>query len=471
MNYTESISWILDKYTIGKFGLPDYDENKYAENIAFVHSLGLKCDCVGWSHLDLSNPRKEEILFKIAAFCKENEWKARAFYERKYVGESDWYFLETDDFDGELFGTPIDTVTDDGEKIQTKTFRAYRNMDPSPKNWWRDLYLPERFRNFCLRNGIEDLDFCWVKDIGKYEAEQYFHGYGKRLLPKIGTAHRINNFYSKSHRMTIDTSGDRKDAVCAAGGAIPELLEVFGLQRISLPNCIARGDLPEGGIAYVNFSEWNSSFVEHTLVIHKDVARALIEERVVAPSKLKPVLVVDELPGGYDWMETSPCMRPALAFREKMLAEYEKLKNSNRPARNITEKDALKALRRAKKEHKEEFEKALPKAKAETLRGTEYQPMIPYYTVANAGYLSDEYRLLSYVQTAEETAAFFKQLETEELSETKPEGYVIAKCPDGDCVLLCENGNVIRFSHEAPEILRQWTSLASFIFDALMEAE
>ena len=41
--------------------------------------------------------------------------------------------------------------------------------------------------------------------------------------------------------------------------------------------------------------------------------------------------------------------------------------------------------------------------------------------------------------------------------------------PDGDKVLLCENGSVIRFSHEAPEVIADWQSLAHFVADAVEE--
>lgn len=57
MKYKEELLWILDK---------DINnckkEEEYKQNIDFVHSLGLKCDCVEWSKLDLSNPRTPEIL-------------------------------------------------------------------------------------------------------------------------------------------------------------------------------------------------------------------------------------------------------------------------------------------------------------------------------------------------------------------------------------------------------------------------
>ena len=59
----------------------------------------------------------------------------------------------------------------------------------------------------------------------------------------------------------------------------------------------------------------------------------------------------------------------------------------------------------------------------------------------------------------------------EELLEEKPEGVVIAVCPDGDGVLLNRDGRVIRFSHEAPEIFAQWPGLPRFIVDAIENAE
>ena len=55
--------------------------------------------------------------------------------------------------------------------------------------------------------------------------------------------------------------------------------------------------------------------------------------------------------------------------------------------------------------------------------------------------------------------------------ESHPAGIVIGKCPDGDTLLLCNDGTVIRFSHEVPEILNQWPSLPQFIFDAISDGD
>ena len=69
MKYSEELLWILDKP-----GTTLHNQDKaFQKNIEFVHSLGLKCDCVGWCKMDLSNPRTAEILRRISMFCKETD--------------------------------------------------------------------------------------------------------------------------------------------------------------------------------------------------------------------------------------------------------------------------------------------------------------------------------------------------------------------------------------------------------------
>lgn len=100
---------------------------------------------------------------------------------------------------------------------------------------------------------------------------------------------------------------------------------------------------------------------------------------------------------------------------------------------------------------------------------TAYHPVVPYYAIANGGFLSDEYEFLSYTQALLLNDEFQQDLIMEELLDTKPDGVVIAKCPDGDVILLCSDGMVVRFSHEMPEITEQWENLAQFFADAASE--
>ena len=452
MHYTEKLMWILDKAG-EKYDTLEEQERLYAENREFVHSLGLKCDSVGWCDLDLANPGVDEIFGKISSFCAENGWRGRCIYTRKFVGESDWYELVPGDFKDNTICGRIETVTESGEKLTIPIIKAFHEMSATPKSWGRNMYVPERFRNFCLEHDVQGLDFCWLRDRGKYQAEQYFEVFGTRSIP----------------RMAVDFGiGRDPERLQAAGGMLPKIAAVFHeLQMIDLPDCYLGSDLPDGGVVYAYIPATFSCSGRHQILIHRDVAKEMIAKKAVSPAALHPVPVAAEVPGGYTLAETSPVPRPRQDFVDAMLAEYEALKNTPRPLRQMTQKDALKILRLAKKERKDDFQKALPKAKRETLAGTAYEPLVPYYAVTNGGFLSDEYELLSHAAAVAENEEFYQTLAAEELTD-KPRGVVIAKCADGDAILLCA-GEVIRFSHEAPETNAQWPSLHQFIADAVDE--
>ena len=482
LRYTEELDWILDKVDTCMS-----DEEKYAENIAFVHSLGLKCDCVGWSKLDLADPRTPEILEKISIFCRQNNWRMRCYYTRQYIDlQSDWYELNPSEFKDSTFDGLIKAPSASGESVSLCVLKAFHELTPAPKSYGHPIILvPERFRNACLRCGIDDLDFCWAQDKGKYESEQYFHIYAKHTIPKIATDYRLDK-----------ASPDRiKDA----GGWLPALANiVHKFQQINLPVCYLRSDLPETGIVQAQVvhkyqvmlpvystqllqntgsntpqlvPQNVTELAQNTILIHKDIAAILLQEKALPASALRPAPVVDALPGGYMWESCIVVDRPTADFCQKMSAAYEKLKETPRPAHIMTEKDALKVLRAAKKDRKEDFQKALPRAKAAELADTAYTPLMSFYLVCNGGFLSEEYELLSYQRSPVETAEFYRALAGEELLMERPEGIVIAKCPDSDAVLLCNNGTVIRFSHEAPEVIDRWASLPQFIVDAVADSE
>ena len=452
MRYSEKLMWILDK--VGeKYDTLEEQESLYGENREFVHSLGLKCDSVGWCSMDLSLPKVEEIFEKISAFCAEKGWRARCIYTRQFAeAESDWYELVPTDFKDNTVCGRTETAGENGQKLYVPTIKAFQEMSTGPKSWGRNTYVPERFREFCLKNGIDGLDFCWLRDKGKYQAEQYFEVFGTRPIP----------------RMAVDFDIKDKKHIQAAGGMLPRVAAVFHeLQMIDLPDCYLAEDLPESGIACAYIPATFSCSGRYQILIHRDAAKLMVEQKAVSPAALRPVPVVGEVPGGYILAATSPVPRPRQDFLDAMLAEYENLKNTSRPTRQMTEKDALKILRLAKKERKEDFQKALPKAKKEALADTAYAPLAPYYSVANGGFLSDEYRLLSFDEAVAENEEFHRALAAGELAE-KPAGVVIGKCADGDAILLCGD-EVIRFSHEAPETNAQWPSLPQFIVDAINE--
>lgn len=312
----------------------------------------------------MASPRTEEIFAKITAFCEEIGWTARCMYTREYVDlETDWYEVIFTDFKDSTVSRIIDLPTDSPKRVSAYEIRAFHELSPTPKRGYHELYLPERFRSFCVQNGINDLDFCWARDKGKYEAEQYFLAYGNRLIPRMAPDYEIRH--------------GAPDKITEAGGWLPRLREVFHtLQFVNLPDSYLAEDLPEGGIVSAYVSDKPSRYVRHKLLIHKDMMEAMVRQKVLPQSSFRPAPVFKALPGGYTLLHTEPIPRPTAAYMEQMLAEYETLKQTERPIRMVSEKDALKLLRLAKKARKDDFQKALTKAKSAPLLDTDYAPMV-----------------------------------------------------------------------------------------------
>jgi len=257
----------------------------------------------------------------------------------------------------------------------------------------------------------------------------------------------------------------------AAGGDLYKVSKVIRhLQQVNLPKCYLKKDLPQTGIActYVRYPN-GAHFLK--VLIHKDTAQQLLHSKAITPRSLRPVRVTDRCPGGYTLRQSDKQPRPNIAFREQMEAEYRVLKENPRPARQVTEKQALQVMRKAKSGRKDMFKKKMPKEQAEALIQTQYAPLSSYYLIANGGCLSSEYELLSYEAAREADREFFQALEKEELLENPPECIVIGHCANGDHVLLEKTGRVIRFSHEEPTEVYDWSSLAQFVFDAAIEEE
>ncbi len=450
MQYTESLHWILDKdcktKSSGRQSLAE-QEALYQLNIDFVHSLGLKCDSVGWCRMDLGRPDIQELLAKIEEFCRRESWGVRAWYTREFTGESDWFALKTVDFKDNATANRIDIPAADGSTIRLWPIKAYADLTPGPKAVPNFVAVPERFREVCLEKGIP-CGFFWLEDRGKWEGTQYFCIVPTQNVPRAavsGYKHRGEN---------------SPEMFEALGGMLPKVMELcYDVWDVDLPQVFCRSDLPETGIVCAHLSKPGMSLPPRILV-HRDTAELLIQEKALSWKQLMPVPVAEEFPEGYLVRETSPLRLPGEDYIAKGMAQFEALKQNPRPVRLVSEKDALKLLRAAKKERKEDFGKAQTRLESDS-------PLLPYWKVAAGGQLSDEYAFLSPLTIGPRTVEFLLEMEREELLEKKPKGSVIALCPDGDRCLLTPAGNVERWSHEAPEILEQWPTLAQFFADAL----
>ncbi len=447
MQYKESLLWILDK-DCKHASLKD-QEKKFKANIDFVHSLGLKCDCVGWCRIDLGRPDIDSILAKIEDFCRRESWGVRAWYSREFTGDSDWFALKATEFKDNATADRINIPTADDSSFRICRIKAYADLAPGPRRNLETVAVPERFRQVCIQQNIP-CDFFWLEDKGKWEGTQYFCIVPTLSVPRAavsGYRHREENPPEMFENL---------------GGMLPRVMELcYDLWDVDLPQAFRSCDLPETGIVCAYLPR-PGNLIPPTILIHRSTAELLIEHKALSWKHLMPVPVAEEFPAGYAVRETSPLRLPTEDYIAKGIAQYEALKANPRPVRLVSEKDALKLLRAAKKDRKEDFSKGLTKLESDS-------PLLPYWKIAGSGWLSDEYELLSPASSEERTAAFHANLAAEELLETKPQGTVIAICPDGDNCLLTPAGTVERWSHEAPEVTEAWPTLPQFFADTLCD--
>lgn len=462
MKYIEELLWILDDDKI------DTKDEGIKKRIEFAHSLGLKCDSVGWSKLNLSNPHTDQILDSISSFCKKNRLKARGIYNREYIElKSDWYELVPAYFNNDVVSDFSTYETVQGRNKKMINIQAYREIKISPKRWGEDIFVPERFRNVCIKHNVTDVDFCWVNDKGKYEAEQYFKMYGINQIPRIVEFNYHDSNFTKNIFESIKRKKERK-VLNTMDGSLPRLAKIFHtLQQINLPVCYLENDIPDCNIVQAYTSRTNFYCGRNIFLIHKKFAKVLLQEKVLPESALRPALIVKEIPQGYILKKTDKNDFPTLEYKNKSIEYYKKIKNVVRPKRIINESEALKIFRKTKNERKEDFKDKISKTNSLTVGKTKYAPLVSFYLISNGGYLSDEYELLSYDNACIENELFAKEINKEELFEDKVEGIVFAMCGDGDRIILCDTGKVVRFSHEDLSIINEWLSLSSFIIDAL----
>ena len=449
MQYKETLHWILDKdcrfLSPGRQTLEER-EALYQQNIDFVHSLGLKCDCVGWCKITLDRPDIGELFAKIEDFCRRESWGVRAIYEREFSGESDWFALNAVDFKENASANRFDVPARDGGEVRLERIKAYADLTPGPREIPNFVAVPERFRQVCLENSIP-CDFFWVEDRGKWHGTQYFCVVPVHSVP----------------RATLQDGNDPK-MFEKLGGMLPRVRDLcYEIQQVNLPQIYLADHLPESGIVCACvFDPRYGNWLQPKILVHRDTAELLIKGKALSWKHLSPVPVAEEFPAGYLVRETTPLRLPTEDYIAKGMAQFEELKKNPRPVRLVSEKDALRLLRTAKKDRKADFTKGLTKLVSDS-------PLLPYWKVAGSGWLSDEYELLTPDCSEVRTAEFHAAMATEELLEVKPAGTVIAICPDGDNCLLTPAGTVERWSHEAPEITESWPTLPQFFADALQD--
>lgn len=460
MKIEEKLLWIADG---------PWRRDDYTESLEFVHSFGLKCDCVGWTTINIQSEKDLELLQQIREKADKEHIFLRAYYEKKISGiETDWYILKPKDLP-EVEGSDYNSVK--GYKVP-KGCHIFDYSNDLPG-------VSEKFMQACKENDLSGVTFSWIPDTARYQAPPYYNLVPEQMISRI--AGETESFRKHSYRFDGVDKNTKRERYRRKGYDREELLKLYSQADstgghltflesiiddygyIDLPIMIDEKGVPDTDFAYLAY-EWRFK-----ILIRKSAAKKLIETGVLTEKELVAALYFDEKENSLMIMECETKHFSMLKPQQELLKLQEEWRKKKHPVYVPTEKITLKALRQAKKENNEFYHKPLKKSIAESLIGTELERILPYYRISDGGFISDEIEYYAFEKVGIKTKEFLTEIQNEEqLLGEMPQLLkcnVIGHAMNGDHILLEEMGNVLRYDHEDPTLSIRWNSIFEFFYE------
>lgn len=423
----EEITWKIDN--IDK---PD----EYQNAIDFVHSFGLRSDCVGWCSLTINGEKDFELLKLISEKAKQKKGRTRCYYKKTETGiETDWYILRSN--------RKCDYEYESG----IKAYRLTSNDSIAMAD--EIVIVNQGFVDFCTSKAYSGVEFAYMRDIGRYQANTYY-----ALIPneniKIATNIGIS-FAGKSKKY---------ESIDYYNGNLWRISKYFDeMELIDYPIMISKEDEPKSDFCYVAYSD----FAYYDVLVRKSVADELIKNKLISKSNLIPVRYCDS-----NTQKNLLCKcakkevisKETLDFWKENRKEFEKKK---KPLYKPCEKEALRILRRAKRERPEDFEKPLSKIFAEQI-SDKLSNLKAIYKISNGFYINEEIYILPFLDIEHETKDFFKNTNDDFTASEFKGCYIIGQVANGDKVIYRYDGSVVVFDHEDYYNSKKYNSIWEFIF-------
>lgn len=435
--YKETVHWIIG-------GLDKMD--KYDKAIEFVHSFGLKCDCVGWCTVKLENEKDFELIERIKEKANALKGRTRIVYERKILDEdTEWYMLD-----------PKKEV----EYEWKSGIKAYK-LPPSENiaEAGTSLVVSQKFVDFCSEQNYTGVTFAYIPDIGRYQAPTFYIVIPDEV-PKFefgcGRCFTGNYKHNKKLYEKIDSYGGNMSRIASCFNSV---------EFVDLPIFITKEGEPKADFCYIIYQDKAAEYY----LIRKKVANALIDNKIIKRSDLVPVPYCDAKDKEllYEVKKSPIIDQEVLDYWEKNRDKFEKKK---KPSFVPSEKLALQLLRKAKKERGEDFNRSLSKVFLEKIED-DLAILSPIFKITNGCYLNDEICLFSYNEIERETGEFLELLKDEkQLVEDMPElltAKTIGTAADGDKILLLNDSTIMRYQHEDAYLSEKYKSIWEFIFETI----
>lgn len=463
LKINETLLFILDSINSKSI----FDDKVTNENIKFIHSLNLKCDCVGWCKIQL-NEKTDQLLNKIKDFALQNKRVVRGWYEKKSTEFDSDFFILNAKYLSNLYDDYESFLDQNKNELKIGTIKAYKL--PKSENIFWDSPLPivsESFKEICIKNKLTGIDFYWIKDTGKYKAKQFFAPILNNKITEFACDKGLsycNSISLLNKNPILPKNSDLFKNFQNLGGYLPVLSQIFYDLNVSLPLKVNSSFLPNTDFSYVYCNK--KDYICEELILNKKAKNILLSEGAINQKQLTPIEIVEIYPPGYTVLKSDDAPYPNEDGLNNIANCYNAFLQKEKPIKNISEKECIALLKEYKRNDSKNFKKALAKSVQLTLENTEYACILPYYKIGSEILLNDEITLIDLNQSKIETAEYIALLEKEELHDEKIIGIVIAKGIDGDYYVLDQN-KVFRINHEDMTVFEEWDCIHFFISEAL----
>lgn len=269
--------WILEEF-IWHVDMKDvYNEETYQYSKDFVKSLGLESDCIGWCTL---KPRVDESIVKqIYRKAKEEKVRILAKYELNLTKNypTDWYIL-TGNASRKYSNAIKDRIIDlEDDFCIVQRISGYKIAPSDRILAGRDfLIFQKSVVDFLKENEINDLDYMWVEDFGKYRATPYFFAMPKAFLTWCFDDEMYDLHKGRGKK-------EMSNQICAFGKKIELIWKKSKVLRMNFPIMVRRQELQGRDI-------WRFG---RELLVSKKVRNLFIQNKLVDDRYFKPVFVSD----------------------------------------------------------------------------------------------------------------------------------------------------------------------------------
>jgi hypothetical protein len=373
-------------------------------------------------------------------------------------------------------------------------------------------FVSQRFKETVERHGLTGLDFLWVRDLGRYQAPQWYAAIAQRPLGH-GLDHPWfdrTNHLARAATLGADVSPDGSygvrhfdnrhfgDRWTSGDGEIDDLLRLFpgdtplGLMMNAIPRYL-RSCVPDTDFAYVwgdptELSREGRTVRPRDLCFNRRARDILLEHQILSSNDALGVLLLERPPAGVVDLDArassypAPVLLPAELSRLRTLetlylAEHHERR---RPIRKPDIKRSLGLLRQATRQRPDRFERGSSQRSLDSACASLPIRLPTHWLsilkVANGGELGDPEDLVCRIQSLDRLGLFHE--ETVALRRQADEDYAeqlvyVGDDPSGDLLALAHDGTteredcpVLLISHEDYSVERRWNGIAEFL-DAL----